>query len=60
VKVLNERISLMNDAEIEVERTEDAILSYQVSDEALESAAGKDNAPMWTLGACTGISVCPG
>lgn len=42
--------------------SEEEILTYEVSDEALETAAGmgKEKAGAWTLGACTGISVCPG
>jgi hypothetical protein len=36
---------------------EQEILSFDVSDEALETAAcGSENA--FTLGACTGLSVC--
>ena len=36
---------------------EEEILSFDVSDEALETAAcGSENA--FTLGACTGLSVC--
>jgi hypothetical protein len=38
------------------------ILSADVTDETLESAGdiGHTKAAAWTLGACTGISVCPG
>jgi hypothetical protein len=36
---------------------EEEILSFEVSDEALESAAGSEQA--FTLGACSGLSVCP-
>jgi hypothetical protein len=45
---------------IEIKQTEQEILSYEVSDEALEAAGtvGKENA--YTLGACSGLSVCPG
>jgi hypothetical protein len=43
------------------EATEEEIFSFEVSDEALEVAAGtameKAN---FTLGACSGLSVCPG
>jgi hypothetical protein len=44
-----------------IEQTEQEILAYDVSDEALEVAAGsKEKAGSFTLGACTGLSVCPG
>jgi hypothetical protein len=42
-----------------LDQTEEEILTYDVSDEALETAAGAEKGA-WTLGACTGISVCPG
>jgi hypothetical protein len=45
---------------IELEQTEDSILSFDVSDEALESAGDNVTAANYTLGACTGLSVCPG
>jgi hypothetical protein len=47
---------------IELDQTEEEILTYEVSDEALETAAGtgKEKAGNYTLGACTGLSVCPG
>jgi hypothetical protein len=38
---------------------EEDILAFEVSDEALEAAAGSEQAS-YTLGACTGLSVCPG
>jgi len=43
--------------QIEQEITE--ILAFEVSDEALEIAAGSEKAN-FTLGACTGLSVCDG
>ena len=42
-----------------IDQTEAEILNFEVSDEALESAAANDRTAMWTLGACTGVSVCP-
>jgi hypothetical protein len=44
------------------DQTEEQILAYEVSDEALETAAstGKEKAASFTLGACTGLAVCPG
>lgn len=50
----------MNDTTIGLDQTEEEILSYEVSDEALETAAGAGNeiAGNWTV-VCTGIQ-CPG
>jgi hypothetical protein len=44
-----------------LEKTEEEILACEVSDEVLEIAAGaaKEKAN-FTLGACTGLSECPG
>ena len=44
-----------------LEKTEQEILVFKVSDEALEIAGGtaKEKAN-FTLGACTGLSECPG
>ena len=46
---------------IELEQTEEAILAFEVCDEVLEIAASsaKEKAN-FTLGACSGLSVCPG
>jgi hypothetical protein len=43
------------------EKFEEDILVFEVSDDALEIAAGtaKEKAN-FTLGACSGLSVCPG
>jgi hypothetical protein len=43
------------------DQIEEEILSYEVSDEALETAAGtgKEKAGNYTLGFCSGLSVCP-
>ena len=38
---------------------EEEILSFEVSDEALESAAGNETAVNFTLGGCTAIQTCP-
>jgi hypothetical protein len=40
---------------------EDEILTFQVSDEALEAAAGtmKDKAGAFTLAFCSGLDTCP-
>jgi hypothetical protein len=42
-----------------IDQIDEEILSYEVSDEALETAAGNEKAA-FTLGACSGLSVCPG
>jgi hypothetical protein len=36
------------------------ILSYEISDEALESAAGTKQVPNYTLFYCTALDLCPG
>jgi hypothetical protein len=38
---------------------EEDILSFDVSDETLESAAGGEAAVNYTLGGCTAIQTCP-
>jgi hypothetical protein len=41
--------------------TEEKILAFDISDEALEIAAGTvSDKANFTLGACTGLSECPG
>jgi hypothetical protein len=45
--------------EITIQQTDEEILAYEVSDEALETAAGKEKNANFTLGACTALSVCP-
>jgi len=55
----NERIITMSDATLVLDQAEEAILSFQVSDEALETAAGSVKENAFTLGSCTGYSVCP-
>jgi hypothetical protein len=39
---------------------EEEPLSYEVSDDALETAGGNEISGNYTLAACTGLSVCPG
>jgi hypothetical protein len=39
---------------------EENLLTYEVTDEALETAGGNEIAGNYTLAACTGLSVCPG
>ena len=38
---------------------EQNLLAYEVSDETLETAGGKEIAANFTLGSCTGLSECP-
>jgi hypothetical protein len=45
---------------LELESNEDSILNYEISDEALESAGDNVASANYTLGACTGLSICPG
>ena len=51
----------MKNITIGLEKTDEEILAFEVSDEALEIAAvsAKEKAN-FTLGACSGLSVCPG
>jgi hypothetical protein len=42
-----------------LEQTEE-ILSYEISDEALEGAAGTKRAASYTLFYCTALDLCPG
>jgi hypothetical protein len=43
-----------------IDQNEEKLLTFEVSDEALEIAGGKEIAANFTLGACTGLSVCDG
>ena len=58
---VNKRINAMMSITMGLENTEREILAFEVSDAALEIAAGttKEKAN-FTLGACTGLSECPG
>jgi hypothetical protein len=48
----------MNGTTIGLDQTEAEALIYEISDEALEAAAGSDALANWTM-FCTGIQ-CPG
>jgi hypothetical protein len=52
----------MTNTDTTLDQTEEDVLTCEVSDEALEATAGtgKETAGNYTLGACTGLSVCPG
>ena len=49
----------MND--IHIDQREEEILTFEVSDQALEAAAGtmKDKAGAFTLAFCSGLDTCP-
>ena len=53
----NKRMNIMNDATIGFDQIEELAV-YEVSDEALEAAAGSEKAG-YTLAYCSGLSVCP-
>ena len=38
---------------------DESLFTYEVSDEVLETAGGKEIAAIFTLGSCTGLSECP-
>ena len=38
---------------------DESLLTDEVSDETLETAAGKEIAANFTLGSCTGLAECP-
>ena len=44
-----------------IEQIEEDVLSFQVSDEAIEAAAGaaKEIAATFTISFCTGLDTCP-
>jgi hypothetical protein len=52
-------MNAMSDKNTGFGRTEQEILSFEVSDESLEIAAGTEKAGIYTLGYCTGLSACP-
>jgi len=60
-KTTIEGISAMKNIVKSFEQTEEEVLTFEVSDVALEIAAGtaKEKAN-FTLGACSGLSECPG
>ena len=52
----------MSDTSIGLDQTEEEMLAYEVSDEALETAAGtgSEKAGNYTLYYCTALHLCPG
>jgi hypothetical protein len=61
VAIENNGLDTMKNANSATEIKEEEIFAFEVSDESLEAAAGtaKEKAN-FTLGACSGLSVCPG
>ena len=49
----------MNLSSVQTDQNEEEVLSFEVSDEVLERAAATEMATPFTLGSCTGVSVCP-
>jgi hypothetical protein len=46
---------------LDIMKTDEEILAFDVPDEALETATGRvSDKANFTLGACTGLSECPG
>jgi len=54
--------AVSDDTTIRLDQTEDELLAYDTSDEALESAAGTggEKAGNYTLYFCTALDLCPG
>ena len=50
-------MNIMNDATIALDQIEE-LATFEVSDEALEAAAGNEKAG-YTMAYCSGLSVCP-
>jgi hypothetical protein len=60
-QLAKKRNSIMTKTTMGYQQIEEEVLAFEVSDEALESAAGTTKEQVnYTLGACTGLSVCPG
>jgi hypothetical protein len=49
----------MNLTTVQMDQKEEETLTFEVSDEVLESAASTELATPYTLGSCTGLMVCP-
>jgi hypothetical protein len=51
----------MNNSDLEIDQTEEGLLTYEVSDEVLESAANmiKDKSGSLTVSFCSGLDTCP-
>ena len=49
----------MNPTTVQMDQKEEEILSFEVSDEVLESAAAPELTPPYTIALCTWLLVCP-
>jgi len=51
----------MSDTTTGLDQVEELVLTNEVSDESLETAAGagRENTGLYTLGSCTGFISCP-
>ncbi len=49
----------MNLTTVQMDQKEEETLGFEVSDEVLERAAATEMATPFTLGSCTGVTVCP-
>jgi hypothetical protein len=58
--LLKRRMEVMTEPVIESNENREEVLTYDISDEALDRAVGDIVAGNYTLGACTGLAVCPG
>jgi hypothetical protein len=60
IRIANKRRNAMKDGRMNGQ-TEEEMVTYEVSDEALEAAAGviKDKAGAFTLAFCSGLDTCP-
>lgn len=52
----------MTNSTMRMDRVEEELLAFEVSDEALEAAAGmvKERAGSLTVAFCSGLDTCPG
>ncbi len=56
---LCERNDPMNPTTAQIDQKEEEILSFELSDEVLESAAATEMAAPYTIALCTWLLVCP-
>jgi len=49
----------MNPTTVQMDQKEEEILSFEISDEVLESAAATEMTSPYTIALCTGVLVCP-
>lgn len=56
----SQRSNVLIDTIIMRDQTDEDILDYEVSDESLENVGTSGNVAAYTLGFCTGLTVCQG